>query len=287
MPTGRPPPADTRPREILPLLFYVASVTPFDARGRVDLARLRAHVLWLSAQGVDGFVPTGTTGEFLYLTDREREAIHRTVLDTARGRPVYPCTWDPSPATTQYLTDAAKEQGASGVLLPPPLYYELPDDLIEAWYRRMRDACRLPILAYHNPTHIPSAISTDLYARLRADEVVVGMQDSSGDVYRLQRLCDADPGAVFAGGDRILAQVRRIRTAGGFISALGNVWPSFCTRLYRKGEDQLEDALADRVARLRRAGGLRAMKALLGMGCRGPMLAPPPEALEGLPPAEM
>lgn len=279
-------PLDTRLAEILPVLFYVATVTPFDARGRVDLARLRAHVLWLGTQGVNGFVPTGSTGEFLYLTDREREAIHRTVLDTARGLPVYPCTWDPSPATTQYLTDAAREQGASGVLLPPPLYYDLPDDLLEAWYRRLRDACQLPILAYHAPAHVPSAISTALYLRLRQDEVVVGMEDASGDIHRLQRLCDADPGAVFASDDRILARARRIRTLGGFVSAIGNVWPSFCARVYRKGESQLDDALADRVARLRKAGGIRAMKSLLRMGCRGPLVAPPDEALEGLPPTE-
>lgn len=269
------------------MLFFVATVTPFDSRGRVDLARLRAHVLWLTTQGVDGFVPTGTTGEFLYLTDREREAIHRTVLDTARGRPVYPCTWDPSPTTTQYLTDAAKEQGASGVLLPPPLYYELPDALIESWYRRMHETCNLPILAYHDPKHIPSTLSTDLYARLRRDGVIVGMQDSSGDIFRLQRVCNADPGAVFAGGDRLLLQLRRLHTCGGLVSEMGNVWPQFCMRLFRKGEDQLEEALADRVARLRQAGGLRAIKALLGMGCRGPLLAPHPEELMGLPPGEM
>lgn len=269
------------------MLFFVATVTPFDSRGRVDLARLRAHVLWLIAQGVDGFVPTGTTGEFLYLTDREREAIHRTVLDTARGRPVYPCTWDPSPTTTKFLTEAAREQGASGVLIPPPLYYPLPDTLTESWYRSMRDACDLPLLAYHNPKYIPSHISADLYMRLRRDEVIVGLKDSSADIYRLQRVCDGDPGAVFAGGDRILGKVPKIRTCGGFISGIGNVWPSFCLRVFRKGEAQLEEALLDRVARLSRAGGLRAMKSLLRMGCRAPLLAPPDEALEGLPPSEL
>ena len=64
------------------MAFVVSLLTPFDPRGRVDLARLRAHVLWLSACGVEGFIAGGAAGEFLYLSDREREAVHRTVLDT-------------------------------------------------------------------------------------------------------------------------------------------------------------------------------------------------------------
>ncbi len=267
--------------------FLVATVTPFDTRGRVDLARLRAHILWLLAQGVDGFVPTGTTGEFLYLTDREREAVHRTVLDTAPNAPVYPCTWDPSPTTTQYLTDAAREQGATAVMLPPPLYYPLEDEVVEGWYRRIHDATGFQILAYHNPKHIPSGVSSDVYARLRADGVLVGMKDSSGDIFRLQRLCDSDPGTVFAGRDRILGEAAQLTNAAGFISSLGNVWPEFCLRVFKRRETQLEEALLHRVTSVRRAGGIRALKKVLGMACRAPLVEPSDEAVSQLPSPEL
>jgi 4-hydroxy-tetrahydrodipicolinate synthase len=267
------------------VLFLVATLTPFDSRGRVDLARLRAHVLWLATQGVDGFVPTGSTGEFLYLSDREREAVHRTVLDAVRGRPVYPCTWDPSPQTTRYLTDAAREQGATGILIPPPLYYQLDDDVIEAWYRYVAATANLPMLAYHQPDFIPSHLSPERYLALRKEGILAGMKDSSGDLYRLQRMAAQDPGAVYAGGDAMLAQIRKIKLLGGVISALGNVWPSFCVRLM-KGEVQLDQALADRIAGVRAGGGLRALKGVLGMGCRAPLIAASGEAVIRLPPSE-
>jgi 4-hydroxy-tetrahydrodipicolinate synthase len=268
------------------VLFLVATLTPFDANGRVDLARLRAHVLWLVAQHVDGFVPTGTTGEFLYLSDREREAIHRTVIDAAGAQPVYPCTWDPSPTTTAYLSDAAREQGASGVLLPPPLYYSVDDVVTARWYREMSATIKLPILAYHNPQYVRTGISPQLYEELRRDEVLAGMKDSSGDVFRLKRMSAGDPGAVFAGGDAILGQVRQIPQLAGFVSAIGNVWPNLCLRIYRQGEAQLEEALVERANRVRRSGGLRALKRLLDMGCRMPMPEPEPTQMEGLPPPE-
>ena len=266
--------------------FLVATLTPFDARGKVDLERLRAHILWLASQGVEGFVPTGTTGEFLYLSDREREGIHRTVLDAAGALPVYPCTWDPSPNTTAYLSEAARDQGASGILLPPPLYYGGDDNLIEAWYRGVAEKARIPILAYHNPGHVKATISPALYDRLRRAEVLAGLKDSSGDVFRLRRLGAQDPGAVYAGGDMILGAARQVPQLAGFISALGNVWPSLCLRLFRDGELQLESAVVERANRIRRAGGLRAMKSLLRMGHRAPLIEPTPEQLEGLPPAE-
>ena len=238
-----------------------------------------------AAQGIDGFVPTSTTGEFLYLSDREREAIHRTVLDAARGRPVYPCTWDPSPVTTGYLTDAARDQGATGVLLPPPVCYPLDDRGVRAWYASIADK-GLPVFGYHNPKALSSPISPRVYAELRQAGLLAGMHDGSEDPYRLRRMSKADPGVIFAAGDRLLAQAPKMAELGGFVSAIANVWPSFCLRLFRSGEAQLEDALVDRVNRVRRAGGLRALKSLLRMGCRAPLVEPADDVLMGLAPAE-
>lgn len=268
------------------MLFFVATVTPFDGRGRPDLGRLRAHVLWLAAAGVEGFVPTGSTGELLYLGDREREAVHRTVLDAARGLPVYPCIWDPSPANMAFLFDAARDNGASGVLVPPPLYYPVEDALLREWFRAVAEAAEQPVLAYHNPAFFPTPLSESLYLELRREGVLAGMKDSSRDRWRLARLAGADPGAVFAGGEAVLPEVPSLPQLAGFISALGNAWPSLCLRVFR-GETQLRDALAERTVRVQQAGGFRALKALLGMGCRAPFRAPSPEILADLPPAEL
>ena len=266
--------------------FLVAVLTPFDDRGRVDLSRLRAHVLWLMAEGVDGFVPTAVTGEFLYLSDREREAIHRTVLDTAGHHPVYPCTWDPSPATTTYLTDAARDHGAKGVVLPPPLLYEVDEDLIRSWYATVARS-GLPVYGYHDPQRLQTSLVPELYAQLRSDGVLAGLMDASRDRWRVERLARDHPGSIFAGGDRLLPAAGDIEALGGFVSAIANAWPSFCLRLVREGDHHLEDALVERVTRVDRAGGLRALKALLSMGCRAPLLAPQTAALDGLPPAEI
>ncbi len=268
------------------MLFFTATLTPFDTRGRVDLGRLRAHVLWLTAQGVDGFVPTGMSGELLYLGEREREAVHRTVLDAALGCLVYPCVWDPSPTTTAYLADAAREQGATGIILPPPLFYSLPGTLVADWYRDQAQRAQLPVLALRDPARGPSSLDDHLYSELLRDGVLAGLQDDTGDIFKVQRLARRDPSTVYTGDDGILPEARHLPELAGVISTAANTWPDLCLRIYRKGESQLEEAYRNRLAQVRAAGGLRALKAILAMGCRPPLTCPSPTELGGLPASE-
>lgn len=267
------------------MLFLVANLTPFDRRGRLDLGRLRAHVLWLAARGVHGFVPTSTAGEFLYLSDREKEAVHRTVLDAARGLPVYPCVWDPSPATMTWLFEAVRSMGATGVIVPPPLYYAVEQPLLAEWYRSVAAAAELPVLASHDPAHCPTPIAEGTYLRLRREGVLAGLSDASGDAWRLERLAKADPGAVYAGGSSVLCDVHGMPLLAGYISALGNAWPAACLRAF-DGQDQLRDAFADKEARIAAAGDFRALKKLLGMGNRVPFVDPADALMDGIPAPE-
>ena len=265
--------------------FFVATLTPFDSQGRLDLPRLRDHIQWLAEFEVAGFVPTGSTGEFLYLDRMERQSIIKTVIEAAPKHDVFPCTWDPSPSATAYLNHKAAEFGAAGAILPPPLYYELNEESIEAWYRHIARTAEIPLLGYHVPQHVPNGLSVPFYQRLRDEGVLAGLKDSSGDIYRLKRLAEADPKSVLAGGDLLLGQVSGVAMLGGFVSALANVWPSFCKRVL-DGEEDLQEALTSRINRVHKAGGVPALKALVNMGCRMPLSQPGAKLLAGRPPAE-
>lgn len=266
------------------MAFTIALLTPFDASGRVDLAKLRAHVLWLAAKGTDGFFATLACGEFPFLSDREREAVHRTVLEAAMGRAVYPCTWDPSPTTCEYLTKAAVAKGAKAVVLPPPLYYDLDDTVVLRWYEQ---AARYgaPVFLYHLPRGNRPRISLALTHKLAQEGLIQGVVDASPDPWRIRRLAAALPGLVWAADDGVLPQVRSAEGLAGAASAAGNVWPSFTRRVY-EGDTALFQTHIERSATLARAGGFRALKSLKRFGCRPPMIAPDDERLEGLPPAE-
>lgn len=266
-------------------MLLASLLTPFDRQGKVDLGRLRAHVLWLTAAGVEGFIPTSSAGELLYLNARERQAIHRTVLDAARFATVIPCIWDPNPTTTVTLAEAARSEGAKAVVVPPPLYYDLDQKVIGDWYRGLAHRIGVPVYAMHAPRHVASTLSDPLYRALRAEGVLAGMEDASEDAFRVKRLVADDPNAIFASGDRVLIQASRLEGVGGVVSSLANAWPSLVLRIHQ-GELQLADALMERIHLVKRAGGLRALKGLLDMGCRWPLPPVEKEALEGLPPKE-
>ena len=265
--------------------FAVALLTPFDSSGRVDLAKLRAHVLWLTAKGAEAFVATASAGEFLYLSDREREAVHRTVIESSMGRPVIACTWDPSPTTTEYLSKAAVEQGAHAILLPPPLGYELDDDLVMRWYESASQHGGITFAYHLGGPNRPSSLPLDRVNALFSRGLVSGLVDESDDPWRLRRLAQAHPGAVWSCHDGILPTMRELASLGGVVSVAANVWPTFTHRVY-EGDAALQQTMLDRTVRTQRAGGLRALKSLKRFGCRAPLVAPPDEALEGLPPAE-
>lgn len=266
--------------------FLVSLVTPFDAGGRVDLGRLRAHVLWLAAHGVDGFVVTAAEGEFLYLSEREREAIHNTVLDARGDKAVYPCVWDPSPRTVRALAESARDRGAAGVMLPPPLFYDLTEDMVMGWYEGIGPELGIPVFACLDRQYIRTPMTPKAYALLRARGVLGGIRDGSQDPWRIRRLAASDPGALIVAGDRMLYLVREMEGVKGFISSLANAWPQMLLRIFHGGDVALEHALMRRAYDVETVGGFRALKALLRMGGRAPLSLPSRDLLAALPPSE-
>ncbi len=233
-------------------------------------------------RGAGGLVVGSWAAEMPYLTDRERSAVHRLALDLARGRPVYVYVWDPSPATTDYLVDAAAEAGASGAVLPLPLWYRVDEALVAAVFRRRK--WPLPLLVDHGGAVATSPIQEASYLALRADGVLSGMLDGSGDLYRLARLGAADPGAVWCGDDRVLARVVRLRGVGGVVSLIANAWPSLVARAL--ADPAVDVALRERAVAVERAGGVFAIKAMLRMGGRAPFDGVTSTSFAGLPEPE-
>src|SRR5438067_1059255 len=107
---------------------YVALLTPFDSRAELDEARLRTHIDWLIDEGVHGLIPSGSAGEFLQLTDGERETLISITVEQAAGRtPVVAGTSADGTAEARRWAQFAEHAGADGVMVAPP-YYSMPTE---------------------------------------------------------------------------------------------------------------------------------------------------------------
>jgi 4-hydroxy-tetrahydrodipicolinate synthase len=156
-------------------------VTPFDAKGALDLDAARRLARWLAQRGNDGLVLAATTGEASTLSDDERRNLVRAVSE-AVTIPVIAGTGSNDTAHTVMLTREAKSLGAAGVIVVAPYYNRPPQAGIEAHFRAAAAATDLPVMLYDVPMRTGRRVARDVLLRL-FDGVpnIVAFKDATGD----------------------------------------------------------------------------------------------------------
>lgn len=241
----------------------VATLTPFDESDRLDYGVIQAHTDFLIDGGVSALCPAGTTGETLYLSIGEKMRLIEETCRSAKGRvPVIAGIWSLREREVALLGRAARDAGASGVFLPPPIYYPAADEMVYRWYVHARESTDLPVFAYNIPAYAANAITLECLERLIADGIVAGIKDSTGKAEQMKELVArfGDRICVEAASDAFVTEARKIG-AHGFISALANVWPKALSRLWG-GEVALQEPLAAARTAVKKSGGIPAIKYL-------------------------
>jgi 4-hydroxy-tetrahydrodipicolinate synthase len=159
-----------------------AMVTPFTADGDLDLDGAAELARWLVAQGNDGLVLAGTTGEAPTLSDDEMVELWRAVR-AAVDVPLLAGTGSNDTRHAVELSQRAAETGVDGLLVVSPYYNRPPQAGIEAHFRAVAAAVDVPIMVYDVPVRTGRAIAVDTMVRL-ATEVpgIVALKDARGDV---------------------------------------------------------------------------------------------------------
>jgi len=161
---------------------YVAMVTPFYEDGSINEDTLRRMVDFQIERGVDGLFPVSSVGEIVHLTQEERVRLMEIVVDQARGRvAVTPGVGTTLPSHSIFLAGKAKELGCEGVVIAPPYFYPLSQEMVERYYETIADTVDVPIILYNIPL-FTQPLSYDVVERLSRRPNVVGMKDSSGSM---------------------------------------------------------------------------------------------------------
>lgn len=210
--------------------LWCANLTPIDSQGRVDHARLVAHVRNLFTQGVEGVAPFGTTGEGQsFAADERRDGVDALLQAGIPGTRVVAATGCAALTETIALTRHAVQSGCAAVLVLPPFFWKTPaDEGLFDWYARLIEGVhdpRLRILLYHLPQVSAVPLSVDLVARLATafPDVVVGIKDSEGNWAHTSAVLERCPQlAVMVGHEPHLP--RLIRAGGvGTICGVANL----------------------------------------------------------------
>ncbi len=170
--------------------IYVAMLTPFAEEGGIDEDATRQMVDFQVERGVDGLFPVSTVGEYIHMSRQEKVALMEMVHDQAKGRvPVTPGVGSSHPAESIFLAERAREIGCDGIVIAPPHFFPLSQNMIGKYYETIMDAVDIPVIIYNIPL-FAEPLGYDLVQRLAQKPNVVGVKDSSGSMVDLLHFMD-------------------------------------------------------------------------------------------------
>lgn len=193
-----------------------AMVTPFDASGALDLDGAQRLAKWLQANGNDGLVIAGTTGEAPVLTDNERLSLFAAVAE-AVTIPVIAGTGTNDTLHSIHMTKEASKLGVAGLLVVAPYYNRPPQSGIEAHIRAVAAASDLPIIVYDIPVRTGRKISTSTLLKLAHDvPTVVALKDAAGNPAETANVIAAAPSGfeVYSGDDGLTLPLMAVGAVG-------------------------------------------------------------------------
>lgn len=162
-----------------------ALVTPFDQNGQIDFAAFRTHLTNLRAAGVTGWVPCGSSGEYNFLSDAERDQVLAFVADfAAPGETLIAGTNAPSTAGVIANTSRAKAMGYDTVLLATPFYTKPTQAELIRHFQTVLDACDVNIVLYSYPDKDGVELGWQVLDALADHPRVIGIKESSGSLQR-------------------------------------------------------------------------------------------------------
>ncbi len=205
----------------------VAIVTPFK-NGKVDEEALRELIEFQIANGTDGIVPCGTTGESSTLSHEEHDAVIEITIDAVKKRvPVIAGTGSNSTDEALRLTQHAYKAGADGALIVCPYYNRPTQEGLYQHFKKIAENVPIPIVPYNIPSRTGVNLLPPMVAKLAKIKNVVGIKEASGSLKHMGDIIESCPAdfAVLSGDDNFTLPLLSIGGAG-VISVVSNVVPA-------------------------------------------------------------
>jgi 4-hydroxy-tetrahydrodipicolinate synthase len=219
-----------------------ATVTPFDADGRIDPERYAELCRYLIDNGSDGVVVSGTTGEAPTLSDEERLELLHSALDAIGDRAtVIAGTGTYSTEHSIHLTEQAHEAGAHGMLVVTPYYNKPPPRGIVAHFEAVAGATDRPVMVYNIPSRVVINIEPDTMAQLAEIPNVTSVKQANADVEQARRIVEFGLD-LYAGDDNIIHPFLEVGGRGGVCVHTHVVGPRVKEMIQRFREGDAEGA---------------------------------------------
>jgi len=202
--------------------LLTAMITPFKDDLSIDWAGVEKLAAHLVSTGHDGIVVNGTTGEAPTTSDEEKIEIIKVVRKAVAGKAkVVAGAGNNETSHSVEQAEMAAKAGADGLLVVTPYYNKPPQAGIEAHFRAMADATKVPVMLYDIPGRTGVAIEPDTIVKLAAHPNIVALKDAKGDVASTSWVIKRCGLPVYSGDDILNLPLLSVG-AVGFVSVCGH-----------------------------------------------------------------
>ena len=216
-----------------------AVVTPFREDGSVNLDAFRDLCAHLVANGSDGVVVAGTTGESPTLSDDERVELFAAAVDAVGDRAtVVAGTGTYATADSVHLTERAHDAGVDGFLVVAPYYNKPPPRGIVEHFKAIAATSDKPIVAYNIPGRVVVNVAPETLVELAEIPTVRAVKQANDDREQARRIVEETGLALYAGDDNLIFPFLELGGVGG-VCVHTHLWGSQVKEMvsrYRAGD---------------------------------------------------
>ena len=214
--------------------IYPAVLTPFKENGEIDFEMFAKNTEAQISAGVHGIIIAGTLGDAAVLDNDEKFELLSYAKKVVAGR--IPLILNIAENTTKNAVDfakKAKELGADGLMLLPPMRYKADDREVVEYFKAVASATDLPILIYNNPVDYATYVSLSMFEELKDYPSIQAVKESTRDLSNITRMKNkfGDRFKVLGGVDTISLETVLLG-ADGLVAGLVDAFPRETMAMY-------------------------------------------------------
>ncbi len=213
---------------------FPALLTPFDAQDQLDLGMYEINLKAQVDAGVSGIIIGGSLGEASTITLEEKEQLVKFSVGYLAGKlPVIMNIAEGSTKEAVRQAKLAKEWGASGLMLLPPMRYKSDDKETVTFFKTVATSMDLPVMIYNNPVDYKIEVTLDMFAELADVPNINALKESTRDVTNVTRLKNRfnDRFAILCGVDTLTVEELALG-ADGLVAGLVDAFPKETVVMY-------------------------------------------------------
>ena len=211
-----------------------AVTTKFTADDQLDLEMFSVNINAQLDAGVHGIILGGTLGEASTLTIDEKRILVEHTVDLVNGKvPVVINIAEQSTKDAILAAERAEEQGASGLMILPPMRYKATDYETVAYFDAIAKSTSLPIMIYNNPVDYKIEVTLDMFEELLNNDNIQAVKESTRDITNITRIANrfGDRLKILCGVDT-LAMESMLMGADGWVAGLVCAFPRETVAIY-------------------------------------------------------